>query len=174
MPKRKKKKFLKEVQRKGLICKFIHLIKWRAFCWTKVKINNFGFFSVWAEMGETGLWAEDQTKWEPGWPLSGSPNAVCSYPKGYERFSETSWTNEILFLPWENLFILYLFLDLIKVGELHSSSLAWVLPHSANINRKGPLLSRRVEAGYSHGALISWLPWQSKRQRHNLQLMFIE
>lgn len=59
---------------KDLINEFTHLTEWKAFCWTQMTIDKqLCFFSAWAEMEETGLWADDQTEWEP---LSGSPKAV--------------------------------------------------------------------------------------------------
>lgn len=100
--------------------------------------------------------------------------AICSYLSGYERLSGTSWTNGILFLPWENLFILYLFLGLIKVGELRPFPLAWILPHSANSNRKGPQSWITTKAGSSHEALMSWLPWQSERHRDTLSSSWLQ
>lgn len=96
--------------------------------------------------------------------------SICSYLRGYERLSGTSWTNGILFLPWENLFILYLFLGLIKVAEVCSSPLARILPHSANSNRKGLQSLITAKAGSSHKALMSWLPWQGERHRDTLSL----
>ena len=94
--------------------------------------------------------------------LGSYATALGPYPKGYEDY----WTNRTLFLPWENLFILYPFLDLVKAGELGSSPLARILPQSANINRKGLQSLITTEAGSSNQALRG-------DGRDSLQRMFI-
>lgn len=65
--------------------------------------------------------------------------------------------------------MLYLFLDLIKVGELGPSPLARILPHSANINRKGLHSLITMKAGSPRQALISWWRWQNAASPAHVQ-----